>query len=238
MQIDANTALIVCTGPSLDALSRTAWRELRKAGAIVAVNGALMARACVENNVMFTHAAGMSTGRSMEALISGFLEKWRNTSAWRLAKEIHRDSVEAESYVRRSFDWSDDFDSGFFGGSAAMSSINWLHNDWPHDASAWGEVKRVSVQSGKAITHRRYSSFVLVGLDMIFGRGGHAKGAGFHTSAFAENQDRDARVRRNWALLYKAATTRGSEVINISPGTELRDIPSYQPPPDWTLTSA
>ena len=238
MHIDANTALIVCTGPSLDTFSRTAWGELRKAGAIVAVNGAFMARACVENNVTFTHAAVMSTGESMEALILGFLEKWSSTSAWRLAKEIHRDSIEAESYVRRSLDWSDDFDAGFFGGSSAMATINWLHNDWPQGAHAWQELKRVCDQAGKAIPRRRFRKFVLVGLDMISGWGGHAQGAGFHTSAFAEDQDRDALFRRNWGRLYEAATTRGSDLINISPGTGLRNIPSHQPPPEWLLKSA
>lgn len=235
IQIDTNTALIVCTGPSLDVLSRTAWKELRKAGAIVAVNGALMARACVQNDVIFTHVAAMSTGESMEALISGFLEKWRSTSAWRLAKEIHRDSLEAESYVRRSSDWSDDFDSGFFGGSSAMASINWLHNDWSGDAHAWQRVKRVSHQYGKAIPRRGYRRFVLVGVDMISGMGGHAQGAGFHTSAFAEDQDRDALIRRNWGRLCEAATARGSDLINISPGTELREIPSHQLPPEWLV---
>jgi hypothetical protein len=235
MRIDTNTALIVCTGPSLDALSRTAWPELCKAGAIVAVNGALMARASIENNVRFTHVVAMSTGESMEAAISGFLKIWRSTSAWRLAKEIHRDFIEAESYIRRSADWSDDYDSGFFGGSSAMASINWLHNDWPHDAYAWQEVKRVSNQTGKAMPRRGYRRFVLVGLDMISGAGGHAQGAGFHASAFAEDQDRDALCRRNWGRLYEAATTRGSDLINISPGTGLQDIPSYQLPPEWLI---
>jgi hypothetical protein len=237
LEIDRNSALIVCTGPSLDALSRAAWLELSKAGAIVAVNGALMARACFENNVMFTHAVAMSAGESMEALISGFLEKWKSTSAWRLAKDIHRDFIEADSYIRGSSDWSDDFDSSFFGGSSAMASINWLHNDWPRDAYAWQELQRVSHQTGKAIARRGYRRFVLVGLDMISGMGRHAQGAGLHTSAFAEDEDRDATVRRNWGRFYEAATTRGSDLVNMSPGTGLRDIPSHQPPPEWLLMS-
>jgi hypothetical protein len=79
MQVDTTTALIVCTGPSLDVLSRIAWRELCQAGAIVAVNGALTARAPIENNVRFTHVVAMSIGESMEAAISGFLKKWRST---------------------------------------------------------------------------------------------------------------------------------------------------------------
>jgi hypothetical protein len=39
IEIDTNTAVIVCAGPSLDRLSATAWNEFRKAGAIVAARG-------------------------------------------------------------------------------------------------------------------------------------------------------------------------------------------------------
>lgn len=233
--IDRNSALIVCTGPSLDTFSRTAWLELSKAGAVVAVNGALLATACLENHVIFTHVVAMSAGQSMEADMAGFLKKWGNTLAWRLGNEIHRNSIEAESYIRRSPDWSDACDSGFFGGSAAMASINWLHNDWPDDAFVWRELQMISHQTGKAISRRRYRRFILVGVDMITGKGGHARGAGSHTSAFVEDQDRDAIIRRNWGRLYHAATARGSDLVNISPGTKLRDIPSYQPPAEWLL---
>jgi hypothetical protein len=237
MQIDINTALIVCTGPSLDVLSRIAWRELRKAGAVVAVNGALTARACIQNDVTFTHASLMATGEKMEALISGFLERWSRTSAWRIGNEVHRDTLEAESYIRRSSNWSDDCDAGFFGGSGAMAAINWLHNDWPRDVCALQGVQQICNQTGKPIPRRGYRRFVLLGLDMTVGRGGHARGAGLHTSSFAEDRDRDAKFRLNWGNLYEAATARGSDLVNLSPGTGLRDIPSCQLPSEWLVKS-
>jgi len=74
-EIDADTAVIVCSGPSLDRLSAAAWNELRKAGAIVAVNGAFMARACTQNNVVFSHVAAMTSGEHMEESVPGFLKK-------------------------------------------------------------------------------------------------------------------------------------------------------------------
>jgi hypothetical protein len=57
------------------------------------------------------------------------------------------------------------------------------------------------------------------------------------SSPCAENQDRDALFRGNWGRLYEPATTRGSDLINISPGTGLPHIPSQQLPPEWLIKS-
>jgi hypothetical protein len=81
IEIDTDTAVIVCAGPSLDRLSATAWNKIRKAGAIVAVNGAFTARACNENNVMFSQVAAMTSGEHMEEIVPGFLKKWNTTRA-------------------------------------------------------------------------------------------------------------------------------------------------------------
>jgi hypothetical protein len=237
IEIDTDTAVIVCAGPSLDRLSATAWNEIRKAGAIVAVNGAFTARACHENDVMFSHVAAMTSGEHMEEIVPGFLKKWNTTRAWRLTKESDRGLVDAESYVRKVLDWSEEADGGFFGGSSAMSSSNWLHNDWPNDAQAMEELKLISQKTGKVIPRRGYRSFVFVGLDMIPGKGGHATGAGFHISGFAEDPDRDARTRSRWRRFYEAATARGSKILNLSPGTGLRELPSREPPPWWLLSN-
>jgi hypothetical protein len=237
IEIDTNTAVIVCAGPSLERLSATAWNELRKAGAIVAVNGAFVARACDQNNVIFSHVAAMTSGEHMDEIVPGFLKKWKTTRAWRLTKESDRGLVDAESYVRRVLDWSEDSDGGFFGGSSAMSSSNWLHNDWPDDTHALEELKLISQKTGKVIPRRGYRRFVFVGLDMIPGEGGHAAGAGFHISGFAGDPDRDARTRGRWKRFYEAATARGSKILNLSPGTGLRELPSREPPPGWLLAN-
>jgi hypothetical protein len=235
IEIDKNTAVIVCAGPSLDRLSPTAWKELRKAGAMVAVNGAFLARVCDQNNVVFSYVAAMTSGEHMEEIVPGFIKKWQTTRAWRLTKESDRGLVDAESYVRRVLDWSEDSDGGFFGGSSAMSSSNWLHNDWPGDTHALEELKLISQNTGKVIPRRGYRRFVFVGLDMIPGKGGHAAGAGFHTSGFAGDPDRDARIRGHWKRFYEAASAHGSKILNLSPGTGLRELPRRQPPPGWLI---
>jgi hypothetical protein len=233
--IDTNTAVIVCAGPSLDRLSATAWNELRKAGAIVAVNGAFISQACSENNVMFSHVAAMTSGQHMEEIVPGFLKRWKTTRAWRLTREIDRGLVEAESYVRKVLDWSEDPDGGFFGGSSAMSSANWLHNDWLNAEEKRRELEMISLRSGKPIPRRGYRKFVFIGLDMIRGQAGHAIGAGVHASGFATDPDREIKVRRNWGRFYKAATCRGSHVLNLSPDTGLTEMPSCAPPMEWVL---
>src|SRR4051812_49275859 len=124
MRIDRDTAVLVCAGPSLDRLSTAAWEEVQQAGAVVAVNGALMACCCLEQRVRFTHAAAMTAGQHMEDTVPGFLAAWDTTPAWRLTKRADRDLVEAESYVERYLEWTDDPDGGFFGGSSAMSTSN------------------------------------------------------------------------------------------------------------------
>jgi hypothetical protein len=218
-------------------MSAVAWAELSNGGAIVAVNGAFMARACGENNVTFTHVAAMTSGKHMEEIVPGFLSEWERTRAWRLTRDNDRGLVDAESYVRRMLNWSEDPDGGFFGGSSAMSSANWLHNDWPDAEEKRREVGMISVRSGKLIPRRGYRKFVFVGLDMVPGRGGHAVGAGVHISGFATDPDRETKIRENWSRFYQAAISRGSEVLNLSPGTGLVELPSYLPPLDWFLGS-
>ncbi len=137
MRIDERTAVIVCAGPSLDRLSAQAWNEVQGAGAVVSVNGALMAAACEAHGVRFTHVAAMRAGNHLEETIPGFVDRWAGIPAWRLTQEAEREEVEAETYVRRVLEWSDDPAGGLFGGSSAMAMGNWLHNDWPRDAEAW-----------------------------------------------------------------------------------------------------
>jgi hypothetical protein len=186
---------------------------------------------------VFSHVAAMTSGDHMEEIVPGFLKKWNATPAWRLTRAVDRGLVEAESYVQRVLDWSDDPDGGFFGGSSAMSCSNWLHNDWPDSPHALEELKVISHKTGKVIPRRGYRKFVFVGLDMIPGNGGHAAGAGYHISGFAGDPDRDARIRSRWKRFYEAATARGSEILNLSPGTGLRELPHREPPSGWLLVN-
>jgi hypothetical protein len=235
MQIDEQTAVIVCAGPSLDRLSPVAWSEIQRAGALVSVNGALMAAACRDHGVRFTHLAAMRAGEHMEETVPGFVPCWSSTPAWRLTHDQYRGEVEAETYVCRFLEWSEDPAGGLFGGSTAMAVGNWLHNDWPRDEAAWSDLERIAARAGKAIPRRGYRSFVLLGLDMIPGQGGHAAGAGSHRSGFTTDPGRDGRVRNGWRRFYEAAAARGSRVLNLSPGTGLQTLPHEEPPAGWLL---
>jgi hypothetical protein len=233
MQIDHETAVMVCAGPSLDRLAHAAWAEISLAGAVVAVNGALVAVCCLENRVRFTHAAAMTSGQHMEDFARGFLAAWESTPAWRLTKSADRDLVAAETYVDRHLDWTDDPNGGFFGGSSSMSTANWLHNDWPDDETSRRDLLALSARTGKPIPRRVFRKFVYVGLDMVPGQGGHAAGAGVHASGFTSAPDRDVRHRQNWKRFCDEARRRGSEVLNLSPGTGLMEMPHREPPFHW-----
>lgn len=233
IEIDEQTAVIVAAGPSLDRLSSVAWSEVARAGALVAVNGAFMATTCLEHDVRFTHVAAMTSGQHMEDTVPGFLERWRSSPAWRLTRRRDRPTVMAETYVRSAPDWSDDPERGYFGGSSAMSSANWLHNDWPRDHAFWRALLDLSWHVGKPVPRRGYRKFVYLGLDMVPNQGGHARGAGSHISGFTASPEQDAVVRTRWGRFCEAAATRGSRVLNLSPGTGLREMPHREPPRTW-----
>jgi hypothetical protein len=210
-----------------------AWVEIQRAGAVVSVNGSLVAACCLKNRVRFTHAAAMVSGAHMEELARGFLAVWEDTTAWRLTRSADRGLVEAESYVERHLDWTDDPDGGFFGGSTSMSTANWLHNDWPAGDASRLDREEVSERTGKPIPRRGYRKFIYVGLDMHRGDGRHADGAGTHQSGFTSEPERDLRHRANWKRFCEEAARRGSTVWNLSPGTGLREMPHREPPGHW-----
>lgn len=238
MLIDRDVAVLVCAGPSLDLLSPVAWEEIGKAGAMVAIGGSLAAEACLAHRVAFTYAAAMdaskgSIGTAWEEVVPGFEALWAETQAWRITIEAP-DPPEAESYVRKALDgWSDDPNEGYAGGSKGMVIGNWLCNDWARRAEEDAERERVAARSGKRIPRRRFQKLAYVGLDMVFGKGGHARGAGLHQSGFSLEPDRDRRVRRAWGRFYEGAVTRGVEVVNLSPGTGLEELPHPPVPTRW-----
>jgi hypothetical protein len=71
---------------------------------------------------------------------------------------------------------------------------------------------------------------------MVRGRGGHAEGAGVHTSGFAASATRYRRVCAGWNSFYAAARERGIEVVNLTPDTGLRELPRVAVPNDWLLS--
>jgi hypothetical protein len=70
---------------------------------------------------------------------------------------------------------------------------------------------------------------------MIIGQGGHAEGAGRHQSGFAFDLVSYRRVCDGWRRLANAARERGIEVVNLTPGTGLQELPRVDPPSDWLL---
>jgi len=210
--IDESTAVIVCAGPSLDSLSPTVWRELAKAGAIVSVNGAAAADACA--NVRFTHLAAMDIGNGLFTRVPRLEEIWNTTSAKRLTSADHPETsadfhvveVDEEHGI---YGWSDDPSQGYKGGSTGMIVGNWLGN-------------------------RGFRRLAYVGLDMHPDDGRHARGAGVHASGFADNAGRYGRVCESWGRFCAEAAKRGIDVVNLTPGTALREmrresLPGAQP---------
>jgi hypothetical protein len=231
MFVDNRTAVLVCAGPSLDRLSPTAWRALEQAGAVVSVNGALVATTCIRNQVRFTYGAAMDVATGLADTVPGFAEMWRQTPAWRVS--ANGTAAEAESYVKEVEWWGDAPDEGYVGGSTAMVVGNWLCNPWPEDPDSRGELAATERRSGKRIPLRGFRRLAYIGLDMIPGQGGHAEGAGVHHSGFSRSLNQYHRVCSGWRLFFLEARERRIEVVNLTPGTGLRQLPRLDVPDDW-----
>ncbi len=224
INIGRDFAVIVCAGPSLDALPPRTWERIAGAGAVVSVNGALAAEACAE--VRFTYVSAMDASSGLGSRVPRFDELWAATPAWRLGL-LGGETVPAETYIREVDErdgvdgWSDDDDAGYAGGSSAMVTANWLCNRWR---------KRPDPVCGKAAPPRGFRRLAFLGLDMRPGEGGHARGAGLHTSGFALSDERFARVSRGWEKVCRQAARRAIEVVNLTPGTGLRTMPRAEVP--------
>ncbi|MBV9496289.1 MAG: hypothetical protein JOZ54_18715 [Acidobacteria bacterium] len=227
MRIDADTAVVVCAGPSLDLLTEHAWQDLLEAGAIVGVNGAPAADACRE--VPFTCLAAMDLATGLADAVPQLTRVWRETNAWRVASTDSQ-SIDAESYVHEVDEadgvegWSDDRRQGYKGGSSAMVIGNWLGN-------AWDETPRAT--NGKQPPRRAYRKLAYVGLDMHPAIGAHARGAGSHLSGFARSEKQYGNVCRGWSKFCAEAAKRGIEVANFTPGTALDAMPRADVPKAW-----
>ena len=149
MLIDNGTAVLVCAGPSLDRLSPTAWKAIEQAGAIVSVNGSLVATTCLSNRVRFTYAAAMDVATGLGDHVPGFAKEWKETQSWRVS--AYGTAAEAESYVKEVEWWGDSPDEGYVGGSTAMVVGNWLCNPWPNDSNSRRELEAIVVRTGKRI---------------------------------------------------------------------------------------
>ena len=235
MRLGAETCVLVCAGPSLDRLTAVAWAEIQRAGAVAAVNGALVAETCRRHGVRFTYAAAMDVVLGLGAKVPGFTEAWEVTPAWRVSA-VTEQRAEAESHVREVEWWSDDPDEGLAGGSTAMVIGNWLCRPWPDDPDVRRELAEASRRSGKPLPPRGcFQRIACVGLDMVSGQGGHARGAGAHSSGFSDSAERYVRVSDGWDLFCQAAGRRGVEVVNLTPGSGLTVMPRLEVPPDWLV---
>jgi hypothetical protein len=236
MRIDADTAVVVCAGPSLDRLSPQAWAEIGKAGAVVAVNGAAASLACAQSGVPFTCVAAMDLSSGLADRVPALTTVWRQTPAWRVAS-ADSSAVEAESYIVEVDEehgvegWSDDGRQGYKGGSTGMIVGNWLGNAWPDDEAA--QLLRIHEQTGKDVPRRGFRKIAYIGLDMHRGNGVHATGAGNHQSGFADSDRRYGNVCRGWEKFCSEAARRGIEVVNFTPGTGLSTMPRADVPESW-----
>ena len=245
MYIDAQTAVLVCSGPSIDLLSPVAWAEIQKAGAVISINTALAARACLLNRVRFTYAAALDAQKeaSLDHKIPGFSRLWETTPAWRLRTTGWRlsthgpDGLQAESYIVKALGgWSDDPNEGYAGGSKGMVVGNWVAKDWPSDPETREQLAAISRRTGKPIPRRGFKNLAYVGLDMNRHQGAHASGAGAHLSGFSQDPERDQRVRRAWGNFCQAAAERAINAVNLSPGTCLEAMPRIEIPAAWLLS--
>jgi hypothetical protein len=238
MRIDADTAVVVCAGPSLDRLSAQAWAKISEAGAVVAVNGAAASLACTRNNVRFSCLAAMDLAAGLAENVPALISVWRNTTAWRVAS-TDSPSIDAESYIVEVDEddgvdgWSDDARQGYKGGSTAMVIGNWLGNAWPDDDVTLRAVREVCEHTRKEVPRRGFRKLAYVGLDMHPGLGEHAHGAGNHISGFAASAQRYGNVCRGWEKFCGAAARRAIEVVNFTPGTALDSMPRAEVPPSW-----
>lgn len=230
MLIDADTAVVVCSGPSLEGLTPRAWADLSAAGALVGLNGAPVALACTRHAVRFTCLAAMDLAVGLAARVPDLPLLWGQTSAWRVTS-TDTPAVEAESYVHEVDEehgvsgWSDDGGQGYKGGSTAMVIGNWLANAWPGGAPVHA--------GGKVAPRRAFRKLAYVGLDMHRANGTHAAGAGSDPSGFARSDEQYRRVCSGWERFCKEAAKRGVEVRNFTPGTGLAAMPRADVPPSW-----
>jgi len=222
--IDRDTAVIVCSGPSLESLSAAAWQEIQQAGAVVAVNGAPEAEAVKAHGVRFTMLAAMDFNQGLLNKVPTLAETWRTANAWRVTSVLC--DAPAETYLREVDEedgvegWSDDPGEGYKGGSTAMIIGNWLGNDWADEE--------------RAPRHRRgFRRLAYVGLDMVPNDGRHARGAGAHHSGFASSLEQHRRVCGGWGKLCAQAAKRGIEIINLTPGTGLAEMKRVDVPEHW-----
>jgi hypothetical protein len=240
MLFDAETAVFINSGPSLDRLAPAAWEAIRQAGEVIAVNGALVAEASRSHDVRFTCAVAMDAGtgaeRNLDEKVPGFREAWDRTPAWRITKSSEG-AVDAETFIRlQPLRWSDDNpDAGYAGGGSAASACNWFANPWPDDPGRWAELRRIAARTGRRIPRRGFRRFAFLGLDMVPGEGGHARGAGMHQSGFTSGPERDRCLRDRWKTLCDAAGARGIAVINYTHGTGLEEMPRGTLPAGWLL---
>ncbi len=229
MRIDDDTAVVVCAGPSLDRLTPRAWEDIAQAGAIVGVNGAPAAHAC--EGIAFTCIAAMDLTSGLAGRVPRLEQLWRDTPAWRVAS-TESNGIEAESYVVEVDEehgvegWSDDGREGYKGGSTGMIIGNWLGNDWSASDPALIEIR-------KKVPRRGFRKLAYIGLDMQPDAGGHAAGAGTHTSGFAASRLRYERVCRGWRKFCGEAVRRGIDVVNFTPDTGLLAMPRAVPPEGW-----
>jgi hypothetical protein len=231
MLIDSRTVVLICAGPSLDRLTKAAWAAIGRAAATVSVNGALMARACLRNDVHFTYAAAMDVATGLADFVPGFADAWNRTPSWRVSG--YGTAAVAETLVKMVEWWSDAPDEGYVGGSTAMVTGNWLCNPWPDDSAAQREREASAFRAGKPIPPRGFRRLAYVGLDMNLDQGGHAEGAGNHRSGFSRDLVSYRRVCDGWARFLREANRRGIEVVNLTPGTGLRELPRVDVPANW-----
>ena len=239
--ITPDTAVIVCAGPSLDALPARAWSDVANAGAIVAVNGACAATACARHGVRFTLLAAMDLNLGLLERVPRLSEVWQTTPAWRVTSAEAADA-EAESYIVEVDEehgvhgWSDQPDEGYKGGSTGMIVGNWLANRWAADTASIRERRAVAALRGKTIPPRGFRRVAYLGLDMHPLDGRHAEGAGTHASGFSDSLERHRRVSAAWGLFCAEAAKRGVEVVNLTPGSGLQTMPRASLP-EWSLVA-
>jgi len=232
MQIDRDTAVIVCAGPSLESLSARAWAELAKAGAVVGVNGAPAAEACERHGVEFTVLSAMDIGTGLFERVPRLAAIWRSTRAWRVTSTDCA-SAEADLYIHEVDEndgvagWSDDPGEGYKGGSTGMVIGNWIATPWPAG----------SPSNGRPLPRRGFRRLAYIGLDMRPNDGRHAAGAGAHISGFACSAERHKQVCDGWAKFCAQAARRGVDVVNLTPHTGLDTMPRAPVPDEWVVSS-
>jgi hypothetical protein len=189
--------------------------------------------------VKFTYVSAMDASDGLGKKVPRFDELWSTTPAWRLGL-LGGESVPAETYIREVDErdgiegWSDDPDAGYAGGSSAMVTVNWLCNQWP--SVILSEAKDLSGGDPspsarlRMTAPRGFRRVAFLGLDMVPGQGGHARGAGNHTSGFASSAEHFARTSKGWEKVCRQAALRGIEIVNLSPGTGLRAMPRAELP--------